>query len=104
MTRRRWLIVVLCVLVLILCPEPERTRKRRSAFRQIMRDHAILAGAYRGQPIGCEFTREQVRVLDACVGKPNEPMAAYHQALFRKYRRAKDRPWEPVEPDPPEPK
>jgi hypothetical protein len=97
------LAVAVVGVVASLLIQSERTAKRRSALYQIMRNHAILAGAYRGEPVGCVFSAEQYRVLRAHAKNPNQAMAAYHDALQQKYRDARAHPWRPVPPDPPAP-
>jgi hypothetical protein len=81
-----------------------RTTRRRAALYRVMMNHAVLAGAYRGEPVGCTFTDEQARVLKAHSAKSDPEMAAYHDSLRRKYRDAREHPWRAVAPDPPPPR
>jgi hypothetical protein len=45
----------------------------------------------------------QVLIHDVGPDFKNPRKAAYHAAMLRKWKRAADYPWLPVEPDPPEP-
>ncbi len=96
-------LVAVVGLATFLVIQDERTTKRRTVIRRIMMNHLVLAGAYRGEPVGCIYTDEQIRVLNACSSQSNEPMAAYHKALADKYRRAYNEPWRVISPDPPPP-
>jgi hypothetical protein len=75
------------------------TRLRRLDFEHRALDHADLARVY-GRDVD-----EPPVIYCFDLPPPRSPTkAAYHAALVRKWTKAAQQPWLPVEPDPPAPK
>jgi hypothetical protein len=104
-TRRLMVIVAVVGLTVCLPIRMARMAQQRDRLSRIAIDHANWEHAYRGWYVtDGVYSVAQLKMIDACHGRPNERMAAYHHSLFMKYRRAARYPWLPVPPDQPEPK
>jgi hypothetical protein len=100
MTKRRWMIALAAVAVpLAACDVMFMTRLRRLDFEHRALDHADLARVY-----GRDAEEPLVVYCFDTPPARNPMKAAYHAALARKWTKAAQQPWLPVEPDPPTPK
>lgn len=100
-TRRLTALVAVAGVAAFVWVQGERNRQRFVILRRTASMHRDLAFAYRGTPPGMKdlFTAQELRAG----AHPSKVMAAYHDAMHDKYRRAMSRPWLPVPPDPPPP-
>jgi hypothetical protein len=88
-----------------------KMRRLAERYRALGQGHSQQIYLLKGDPEGIRMrllygdpglTQEQRVRLRARVDRESR-LAAYHSALAEKYFLAADRPWRPVEPDPPEP-
>jgi hypothetical protein len=114
MTTRRWMIVVAVVGVLTGgCIGGYRLKRRHDHFLDRARHHALLEVLQRRTEQAERELSERITGFgpraesQRAVCRRNiayfSHLASYQAAMARKYRHAADRPWLPVEPDPPPP-
>lgn len=82
--RTMMILIALCAIACL----PAVVAEREERFRRLMRYHKSRQFAVDDQPIPPPISRER---------------AEWHWRMEEKYRRAADRPWLPVKPDPPAP-
>jgi tetratricopeptide (TPR) repeat protein len=103
--RRMMIAVALVSIVLAGCLEWIRLSRRRDVFNEIAAAH-LQEEEFRLRSV--RFVKEEVlSVLNASgieeMMRREADAAAYHASMKQKYIRAANRPWWPVEPDPPPP-
>jgi hypothetical protein len=100
MTIRRWMVAVA---VVALAPGAVAMSRRSFHLRLLAILHDIEATQIRisrGWATGPDGVSRLIPLDDPKLVR----LAEYHEALSRKYERAANFPWLPVEPDPPEPR